>query len=74
MPAATTRTPAAHLRIRLQLLEQERAMAALEGLGDDPAYMADLREELEGTRAAYVGSALTEIASLRAAMTGPLHG
>ena len=62
------------LKDRLLLLEMERATASLAGLDDDVVYMSDLLEELEHTRAAYVGSAVTEIASLRAALDAPLAG
>jgi hypothetical protein len=36
--------------------------------------MADLREEIVATRHAYVGSAVIEIASLRAQLFGPQVG
>lgn len=62
--------PSTELRQRLSLLESERALAGLEGLDRDPLYMADLLDEIAGTRAAYVGSAVTEIASLEAALRG----
>jgi hypothetical protein len=35
-------------------------------LASEPAYMADLNDEILATEAAYVASAITEIASLRA--------
>jgi hypothetical protein len=38
------------------------------------AYMADLDEEIAVTRSAYVGAAVTEIASLRAQLSGPQFG
>jgi hypothetical protein len=34
-------------------------------LGREPAYMSDLEEEIVATEAAYVASAVTEIALLR---------
>ena len=74
MPAATTLTSPAELRGQLQLLEQEHALAGLEGLAADAHYMADLRDEIASTRAAYVGGAVTEIACLRAAVSGALLG
>ena len=43
-------------------------------LGDEPRYMADLDEEITVTTAAYVASAVTEIASLRAALDAPQAG
>jgi hypothetical protein len=67
-------TSAADLREHLELLERERASAALSGLAQDDVYMADLLDEREATRSAFVGAAVTEIASLRASLDGPLLG
>ena len=39
-----------------------------------PAYINDLDGEIEAWRAAYVGAAVTEIASLRSALSGPQVG
>jgi hypothetical protein len=36
--------------------------------------MSDLRSEIDATRDAYVGAAVTEIASLRAQLDSPLYG
>jgi hypothetical protein len=58
----------------LQQLHVERALALIEGLEDNAAYMADLDDEIAATRFAYVGAAVTEIASLRAELSGPQHG
>ena len=38
------------------------------------AYMADLDGEIEATASAYVGAAVTEIATLRAELSGPQIG
>ena len=65
---------AAELHARLELLYVERALADVEGLSTNAHYMADLENEMAGTRNAYVGSAVTEIALLRAALSGPLEG
>ncbi|MDQ5808624.1 MAG: hypothetical protein M3320_08115 [Actinomycetota bacterium] len=65
---------AAELRRHLVVLNAERAAADLEGLSGNRAYMADLRDEIEHERLAYVGMAVTEIAMLRAALSGPLVG
>ena len=65
---------AADTRIRLLELEAERALAAIEGLAGNAAYMADLAREIAATRSAYVGAAVTEIASLRAQLSGPQLG
>ena len=59
---------------RLVLLFEERALAMTVGLGDDPAYMADLDDEIAATKAAWTGAAVTEIASLRAQLSGALAG
>lgn len=65
---------AAELRRRLGALMAERACAGMAGLGHLPAYMEDLEDELEAVRNAYVGTAVTEIATLRAALWGPQTG
>jgi hypothetical protein len=69
----TTRD-ATDIRSHLQLLETERALALDAGLGNDVAYMTDLREEIVATRHAYVGSAVAEIASFRAQLSGAQRG
>ena len=58
----------------LQQLQAERALALIEGLESRSAYMADLDEEIAATRFAYVGAAVTEVASLRAELCGPQLG
>jgi hypothetical protein len=65
---------ATDIRQQLELLESERAAALATALRDDPAYMADLREEIHAMRHAYIGSAVMEIASLRAQLSGPQQG
>ena len=65
---------AAALKQRLLLLEMERAATTLVGLDADAVFMDDLLQELQATRNAYVGAAVTEIASLRAALSSPLVG
>jgi hypothetical protein len=59
---------------RLDELESERMLASLVGLAADPAYMTDLRGQIDATRAAFVGAAVTEIATLRGQLSGPLQG
>ena len=49
-------------------------MASLHGLASDPAYIADLHDEIDAARHAYVGAAVIEIASLRAELSGALLG
>ena len=61
---------ASDIRQHLELLETERALALDTSLAWDKAYMADLREEIIATRHAYVGSAVIEIASFRAQLSG----
>ena len=62
------------MHIHLQELHLERALASIEGLTSDPTYMADLEEEIQATRQAYVGVAVSEIAGLRARLSGPQIG
>jgi hypothetical protein len=70
----TTAQSATDIRQHLELLELERAAALDTVLRDDLAYMADLREEIVATRHAYIGSAVAEIASLRAQLSAPQVG
>jgi hypothetical protein len=65
---------AIEMQNHLQQLEAERAQAMIEGLGDSAAYMADLAEEIAVTRHAYIAAAVTEIAVLRAELSGTLLG
>lgn len=63
-------TDAADLRERVELLRLEHELAYAVGLDSDPVYMADLQEELAAWEAAWVGAAVTEIATAR----GEIHG
>jgi hypothetical protein len=65
---------ATDIRIQIGRLVAERHDAVEAGLGNDASYMGDLEAELAGHRAAYVGAAVTEIATLRAQLSGPLQG
>ncbi len=65
---------AIEIHTHLQELKTERALASIEGLAMNAAYMADLDEEIEATTGAYAGAAVTEIASLRAQLSGPQVG
>jgi hypothetical protein len=65
---------ATDIRQHLELLETERALALETTLRDDAAYMADLREEIVATRHAFVGSAVAEIATFRAQLSGAQLG
>lgn len=62
------------LRLQLGRLGAERVDATEAGLGDNALYMSLLEHDLAATRAAYVGLAVTEIASLRGQLSGPQSG
>jgi hypothetical protein len=62
------------MHIHLQELQAARALGSLKGLGKDSAHMADLDGEIAATRTAYVGAAVTEIATLRAQLSGQQIG
>jgi hypothetical protein len=65
---------AIEMQLHLNDLQAERARAFIEGLEGNAAYMADLDEEIVTTRHAYVGAAVTEIATLRAELFGSQRG
>ena len=62
------------LRTQLLALEAERSAALAWGIADHPLFAEDLEDEIEITRAAYTTAAVTEIASLRSALSGPQVG
>lgn len=66
--------PAPLLREQVAVLEAERALAALHGLDRDGAYAEDLQSELAAAKAAYIGTAVVELAVLRAELNGRLQG
>jgi hypothetical protein len=75
MTAMSTPTlTATDVKRHLDLLNEERELAVEIGLAADGAYMADLEDEIVACRAAYVGAAVTEIASMRAELSGALLG
>jgi hypothetical protein len=76
LPHVTQDSPATavELRQRLWALQGERLEALDAGLGANRLFMDDLDRELEYARAAYVGTAVTEIASLRGALSGRNEG
>jgi hypothetical protein len=76
LPHVTQDSPAtaATLRQRLWALEGERHEALAAGLGANSLFMGDLDREIADTRAALVGHAVTEIASLRGELSGQLQG
>jgi hypothetical protein len=61
-------------RNRLHRLQAERLDAVEAGLGDNALYMADLENDIAQSHAAYVGLAITEIATLRAQLGAPQVG
>jgi hypothetical protein len=65
---------ALEIRRQLQRLHAERALASGERLETASTYLADLDEEIAATRVAYVATAVTEIASLRAELFGAQLG
>jgi hypothetical protein len=65
---------AVDIQVELRQLYFERALAELHGSAFDADYMADLLADIAAHRSALVGAAVTEIASLRADLTGQLQG
>lgn len=65
---------ATEIHISLQELWAERALASIEGLRGDCAQMTELDDEIEATQYAYIAAAVTEIATLRAELSGPQIG
>jgi hypothetical protein len=62
------------VRTHLGRLVAERLDAIDAGLGDNAAYMRELEQDLNAARGAYVGLAVTEIATLRGQLSGPQVG
>ena len=71
---STPTLTATDVKRHLDLLHEERQLALEIGLATDGAYMADLEDEIAACRAAYVGAAVTEIATIRAELSGALIG
>jgi hypothetical protein len=65
---------AIEIHTHLVELQAERACASIEGLTVNSAYMSDLEDEIETTIRAYVGAAVTEIATFRAELSGAQLG
>jgi hypothetical protein len=61
-------------RQQLQRLQVERLDAVDAGLGANELYMTDLESDIVASRTAYVALAVTEIASLRAELSGAQQG
>ena len=73
MPEFTV-TTAHDARARLRRLAAERRDALDAGLGANATYMRDLSADIAASREAFVGLAVTEIASLRAQLSGRQEG
>jgi hypothetical protein len=60
------------IEVHAHLLElrAERSLASIEGLAMNSPYMAHLDGEIEATTSAYVGAAVTEMATLRGELFG----
>jgi hypothetical protein len=67
-------TTAVDARSRLERLQAERLDATEAGLAANAVYMADLHADIAAARAAYVGLAMTEVATLRAELGGTQVG
>jgi hypothetical protein len=67
-------TSAVEIHTHLLELQAERTLALIEGLAVGSAYMAELDWDIEATTSAYVGAAVTEIATFRAELSGPQVG
>jgi len=67
-------TTAYDVRLQLGRLTAERLDAIDAGLGDNRVYMRELEVDLNAARSAYVGLAVTEIATLRGQLSGPQAG
>ena len=65
---------AVEIQVELRMLYVERALAEIEGLAGDQSYMADLMDDIESHKTAFVGAVVTEIAALRASIGGSLRG
>jgi hypothetical protein len=65
---------ALEIKSQLEDLHAERVLAEVEGLAANSAYMHDLEIEIAAVRAAFVTTAVTEIATLRAELFGADRG
>ena len=65
---------AIEMQTYLKELQAERALAAMDGLSAEGAYMADLDHEIALASSAYVAAAVTEIAVFRGELYGRLQG
>jgi hypothetical protein len=65
---------ALELRTHLLELKAERALAEETGVASIASYMEDLERDIARSRAAFVGAAVTEIASFRGQLSGRTFG
>jgi hypothetical protein len=65
---------ASDMRLALERLTAERHVAAASPLAGNATYMDDLESDLAAAHAAYVGVAVTEIASFRGELSGRPQG
>jgi hypothetical protein len=65
---------AAELHTQLRELQAERALAETTGVAAIASYMADLERDIAQSHAAFVGAAVTEIATLRGELYGRNYG
>jgi hypothetical protein len=65
---------AVEIRAYLGRLRMERLEAKLAGLGECEAYMTELDDEITHSSSAFVGAAVTEIATLRGELFGRQAG
>jgi hypothetical protein len=62
------------LHTQLLELHAERHLAEETGVANIGSYMADLERDIERSTAAFVGAAVTELATFRAQLSGPNFG
>jgi hypothetical protein len=62
------------LHTQLKELHAERQLAEETGVARIASYMADLERDIARSHAAFVGAAVTEIASFRAELSGANFG
>lgn len=62
------------LHTQLLELHAERALARTTGVAGIASYMADLERDIARSQAAFVGAAVTEIATIRGQLSGRLVG
>jgi hypothetical protein len=73
-PQSQPSPTATDARLELHRLQAERLDAADAGLAGNARYMAELETDIQASHAAYVALAVTEIATLRAELSGPQVG